>query len=261
MMVNKKDKQIQSLSYSYGEVGLGFDIDTHGPFGDNYACAHAYKKTEKILIALYLVTNSVPEKESARNIVRDKAILILSDILQLRSGFKSTGPNKVGNVIASIYEVISLLDVLHVSGFVSDMNLMVLKSELSDLIIFLRDATDTETSEKVMFNDEHFNTGDIKDTSSIKDIKRTSFNIKDINKGVRGGRSVSTPASTARKHNERSATILKLVKDKKNVSVKDISVVITDCSEKTIQRELITLINENVLKKEGERRWSTYSLT
>jgi hypothetical protein len=35
---------------------------------------------------------------------------------------------------------------------------------------------------------------------------------------------------------------------------------IKDCSEKTIQRELIVLVSEKVVKKEGERRWSVYSI-
>jgi len=42
--------------------------------------------------------------------------------------------------------------------------------------------------------------------------------------------------------------------------VKDFAKVITDISEKTIQRELLDLVQRGVIKKEGERRWSRYSL-
>jgi hypothetical protein len=42
--------------------------------------------------------------------------------------------------------------------------------------------------------------------------------------------------------------------------MKDFVKVIPECSEKTIQRELLDLVGKGVLKKEGERRWSTYSL-
>lgn len=58
----------------------------------------------------------------------------------------------------------------------------------------------------------------------------------------------------------RSQAIVSIVRAKGNVSIRDISAVITDCSEKTIQRELLDLVRRGVLRKEGERRWSTYRL-
>jgi predicted HTH transcriptional regulator len=58
----------------------------------------------------------------------------------------------------------------------------------------------------------------------------------------------------------RRERILSIIKDKGEATIKDVSSVITDCSEKTIQRELMSLISEGVLVKEGERRWSIYKL-
>jgi hypothetical protein len=266
-MLSKKDNQITALHNSYGDISLEFDTNVHGPFGDNYACAHAYKKTEKILIALHLVTNNVPEKEPSRIAVRDKSVCILSDILLLRSGFKSAGSEKVEQVIVGIFEVISLLDILHASGFVSDMNLEVLKKELGGLIIFIRESSDTKLSERVTFDSGHFKIDDLHSEKSkgqsVKDTLRVlsqgkGHNVKKISKG--GTPSVNSVGSASAKHDERRDAILKLIKDKNSVNVKDVSAVITDCSEKTLQRELISLVNENVLKKEGERRWSVYSL-
>jgi hypothetical protein len=54
--------------------------------------------------------------------------------------------------------------------------------------------------------------------------------------------------------------ILSIIKDKVQVTIKDISGAITDVSEKTIQRELMSLISDGTLRKEGERRWSKYSI-
>lgn len=59
---------------------------------------------------------------------------------------------------------------------------------------------------------------------------------------------------------DRRATILGLVQKKDRITVKDAANLIKDCSEKTIQRELLALVKQGVLKKEGERRWSTYSM-
>lgn len=42
--------------------------------------------------------------------------------------------------------------------------------------------------------------------------------------------------------------------------IKDISTVIRDVSEKTIQRELQAMVEEGILSRSGERRWTTYAL-
>ncbi len=60
---------------------------------------------------------------------------------------------------------------------------------------------------------------------------------------------------------DRRAAILSVIQNKKKVSIKDISTLIRTVSEKTIQRELTALITEGIVRKEGERRWSTYSLS
>ena len=62
------------------------------------------------------------------------------------------------------------------------------------------------------------------------------------------------------KRSNRQNIILSLLKKKKELTIKDISQIIKDCSEKTIQRELISFINAGVLKKTGQRRWSKYAL-
>lgn len=59
---------------------------------------------------------------------------------------------------------------------------------------------------------------------------------------------------------DRRTNVLNVIRDKGEATIKDIVEVISDCSEKTIQRELITLINDNVIVREGERRWSKYKL-
>ncbi|OIP64421.1 hypothetical protein AUK15_03290 [Candidatus Nomurabacteria bacterium CG2_30_43_9] len=71
----------------------------------------------------------------------------------------------------------------------------------------------------------------------------------------------STPrAITDVAKESRRARILKLVKDNREVTIKDIATHFADLSEKTIQREIVSLVENGVLKKFGERRWSRYAL-
>jgi DNA-binding transcriptional ArsR family regulator len=58
---------------------------------------------------------------------------------------------------------------------------------------------------------------------------------------------------------DRAERIKTVLEAKPQASVKDIAEVITDVSEKTIQRELNSLIEKGQVIREGERRWSRYS--
>jgi DeoR/GlpR family transcriptional regulator of sugar metabolism len=69
--------------------------------------------------------------------------------------------------------------------------------------------------------------------------------------------SLQTPRDIASKQ-DRTAKILALIKDKKDLSIKDVSIAFTDCSEKTIQRELNTLVSKGHIRKVGSKRWSRY---
>lgn len=85
---------------------------------------------------------------------------------------------------------------------------------------------------------------------------------------LRMGRALVSDASTKRQQNDRKqevqkdrrAVILGILQKKDSITVKDVSNVIRDCSEKTLQRELLALVTQGVLVKEGERRWSTYRI-
>lgn len=59
---------------------------------------------------------------------------------------------------------------------------------------------------------------------------------------------------------DRAERIKTVLEAKPQASVKDVSEIITDVSEKTIQRELNSLIEKGQVVREGERRWSRYSV-
>ena len=61
---------------------------------------------------------------------------------------------------------------------------------------------------------------------------------------------------------QRRQQIMHMLAGKKNgVSIKEVSVKFGDLSQKTIQRELAVLVARGFVTKEGERRWSRYSLS
>lgn len=262
-MENKKD--IQGYTTGKAQELTNEQVSKLSPFGVNHACGHAYKRTERILLALYLVTNFVPENEPARLMIRDKSLRILSDILSLRSGFRSAGSGRVDSVIALIHENLSLLEVIYAGGFISNMNREVLKQEFVNLILFLRSVEDGAEAESLELGDAYFKDTDEQLHGQQLNKKDNVFYNKKTN--IQRTQSQQKPGTTskgqkgfAERHVGRRDEILSIIKDKKSVSIKDIASIVTGCSEKTLQRELIALVTEGVLKKEGERRWSTYLL-
>lgn len=59
---------------------------------------------------------------------------------------------------------------------------------------------------------------------------------------------------------DRTARIKTVLEAKPEATIKDLSDIITDVSSKTIQRDLNSLIEQGEVIRQGERRWSKYSL-
>jgi len=265
-------KDMQATNEPINYEGLYSDANVSvNPFGQNRAAEIAYKKVERIVLATHLVTNFVPERECVRDTVRNKSQDLLPLVMELRGGLQSVGPHAVERVQAHVRQILSLLDIVHASGYISNMNLEVLKFAYADLVRFIEKSQEGSASESLELHekelmsvtrDSHVSEiskgqkKSIKDTS-VKDIQKDIKVIKDIQQ------SEDTRAQslrTKRRLKSRRMAILDVVTKKSPIHIKDIAKEITDCSEKTIQRELSSLVNDNVLVKEGSKRWTTYSL-
>jgi Fic family protein len=98
---------------------------------------------------------------------------------------------------------------------------------------------------------ESLNFLDARLSDSVFDRSHT----KDVYKGQ--------SSTSSKGHNERAERILDFLRKQKSqggqgASIKDIAATIKGCSEKTIQRELGVLIEEGLVRRVGERRWSQY---
>jgi len=85
---------------------------------------------------------------------------------------------------------------------------------------------------------------------------RTDLYIKD-NKGQVKETSLKTKGHHVQE-SKRAPLILGFVRKHTGSSIKDISRAVKGCSEKTIQRDLAMLIEQGLIEKRGERRWSIY---
>jgi len=264
-----KDIQNNTELTNYSVRGSDANMSV-SPFGHNRAAELAYKKVERLVLATHLVTNYVPESEYVRERVRKNSQELLPLVMALREGLQSGGPANIAGVLAHVRQVLSLLDILHASQYISDMNLDVLKGAYADFARFLERSVHGSAAESVALDDDYFaaeqtvsqgqkskgHTTSVKDISITDTVKDTPV-VKDM-KAETGKRSQSLRVK--RRTTNRRVMILDIVTKKSPIHVKELATEMPDCSGKTIQRELAALVRDGVLKKSGLKRWTQYSL-
>ena len=218
---------------------------------------YVYKKTEKLTTAVYMVTNLFSDNEPMKWTLRKK----VSDLLSFTVGYKDVLGSQhidfINDLKTRILEAVSLLEVSSRSGLISVMNFSIIKQEFLNLMnnLYSSESKPKESTQhllpKSFFDGVTLPVSKTTYQLTGEPTKIPNNYLKDKNQA---------PDSGVFKRNNRQNIILGLLKKKKELTIKDISHVIKDCSEKTIQRELISLITAGVLKKTGERRWSKYSL-
>lgn len=207
------------------------------------------KRTERISSALYLITGFFPENDPLTFRLREVSVSLLSLMSHFigESRREIMGKSKEAHRIT--IELVSLLDTAKLAGFVSDMNFGIISDEIEKVAVSLR-AIVTSEGTSILLDDSFF------------DVPKDSLNHKvapkrPIYSPIPAQKEKNGPVDMKRK--SRRESILSVIRKQDMVGIKEISNTIKDCSEKTIQRELLSLVAEGVLKKQGERRWSVYS--
>jgi hypothetical protein len=240
------------------------------------------KKLEKVVTALYMVSDCMDESEPMKIALRTLGVNLISSIHSIGLDKPITKNFSLATIETDLGKALSFVDIASTVGLISTMNGGILKNELEKLQNMISQIIDSNansgfkntnfearalstfalkeflTTDEPAFPAAPMNTMIFKG-HDIKDTKVMSF-TKMSNKLDSAQTKKTTPSSSdmAIKMMRRS-NILKIIKDKNEVTIKDISTIIKDCSEKTLQRELSGLVLENVLKKEGNKRWSKYS--
>ncbi len=157
------------------------------------------------------------------------------------------------------------------------MNYGIISTELRKLSEFLMTSSANSLSAKIAFDPNMFdgnynfspeksfkNNFEVMDQgqeSNFSSATKGQKDIKDIsNNNVLNKVSDIKIEKKVKDKNSRQQIILEMLKSGVKLSIKDFAQNIKDVSEKTIQRELILMLEKGLLKKEGERRWSKYFL-
>jgi len=276
-----KDIQRDISSNNQGQSLVSFKESLADKEENNFF-SYVSKKTEKVVTALYMVTDLMDDTEPIKDKLRRTGVDLLSETHSDKSVLKIT-------MFAE--SIISFIKLASSVGLISEMNQGILDREFFSIVSELHKHKEnkknkatsdifgegffglTEEVERLkdMLNNDNGNyngqtfinrqgllnsNGQIKDNNKdmsqrIKDNEKKSNNKPEY-KGSAG--------DTQRQRDSRRREIIDIIKAKKAVTIRDISAVIFGVSEKTLQRELVSLVAQNVLKKEGQKRWSRYSL-
>jgi hypothetical protein len=265
---HKKDIEHDATGHSRPELSLN-NQNPIDYFSQDQSFVFVYKKTEKLATALYMITNLFGDNEPMKWTLRTKVSNLLSFIIGFKDVLESREYEFSNEVKTKVLEVVSLLEVASRSGLVSPMNFSILKAEFMNLVHALGNVR-KEAGErtqfalpKTFFDVPRSQTSHGMQTATHSPHTDISHDHEHKGQHVHIKDSMSLTGSEHAdifKKTNRQSIIINLLKKKKDLTIKDIALVIRDCSEKTIQRELISLIEAGVLKKTGERRWSRYSL-
>ncbi len=227
--------------------------------------AVSYNKTNKLITALYMVTDTMEKEEPMRLKLRTLGIEILSDINLSKTVFD----------IEKITAILSFLNIASDIRMISEMNCNILRKEFTEL----KESIQQFTTQNNLWFEEFLETSPHPDFSTPLHLQKNgegkgvSFNKGHSTRiGVQKGSTLMDALNKvghAEKFevlkNKRRDSIIKIIKSKPDgMSIKDIMLAIhslgEEIGEKTLQRELISMVKDNVLKKTGSKRWSRYFL-
>ena len=250
------DRDVKNKSAKYGDFVLEKTI-FNNIFEKDIRRVFMYKKAERLAKALCLIAPAFTESSSLRCRIDEIAIgLIDAAILPVSAARDALSRH--------LLTLSSILSMARTTGLLSPMNAELISRETHFLLqevaayeepqisfdeaptlsniakVALKQETILHSAESKRIDSTHAVRGEqsSRDKGHIKDTARLSGNrIKD-----------------------RQEAVMSVIRNKGSVSIKDISGMIRGVSEKTIQRELLALIEQGIVLKRGERRWSTYSL-
>lgn len=223
---------------------------------------NVFKKTEKIVSVIFYILSETKvsyHTETHLQLIKDRALKtheLSLETLPLQTHDRHEG---VLRLQYGLVALLSTLRIAHVAKVIPDEVLHLLTEQLDAVMRYLsnhylsREGVPTEVLTELLIPKSFSRpaTKSVSQSPSVSRQRRVSIPAGDI----------STDAYLVYSQlTDRAERIKTVLEAKPQATIKDISEVITDVSEKTIQRELNSLIEKGQVLREGERRWSKYSV-
>jgi len=232
-------------------------------------------RAEKLVTALYMVTDCIDGDDPMKMKLRDRGVHLLSHLHAILVASASNLHSGCATCISVIREIKSFLSIASSLGFISAMNHDILNQEFEILNKKLseeKDRTHNGISPNIEIRDRHHSSSFVIPQTLLSDLENIDNDLVNIEREIKDNHSHKGHIKDIQKDKKishalkvglrvtRSDAILRAIKDKGQAGIKDITDIVTGCSEKTIQRELNMLIKNNKVKKVGKKRWAKYEL-
>ncbi|MCE9541029.1 hypothetical protein K8R03_00530 [Candidatus Kaiserbacteria bacterium] len=233
------------------------------PFGENRAGDRAYRRAERIASAIHLLTNHIGSDEPVSSAIRSGAVDLLQQMLLLRDEMRAPQSSFLMAAQARIRQLISLVRILTVSGYISMQNATTMVEALDELGNFMSVAQRSMLSES--FSVSRDDLLDVRTSAParavriVKDIKDTA-DAAPLNQSVSDVSESDNSAFRKGQITVRAQSILDILQSGGVMAIKDICSNLPEYSEKMIQRELLGLVEGGKVKKTGLKRWSRYTI-
>jgi len=247
-MPDKKDTQ----SGKYEILSVFSNETKTNPFGRNVTAHRAYRRVERIAAVAYVLTRNVSDNEPLKTKVREASHALVAATADLEQGFRPSQDSVREKIEMQAHVLGTLIRLLALGGYISSQNMNLTLEALDDLVVFLRQSRHSLLSEKNPLTKGDLSPLEANGAEAMPTTRQPAAHSQH--------KAESEPQVRTVKHGSRQETILTLLRKSGALGIKDIAAHLTDCGEKTVQRELAALVEQKKLKKEGEKRWSKYTL-
>lgn len=238
-------------------------------FMDSRIPKELHRKLFELTLALYRVTDFFPQGEALRKHLREKA----NEIFGLASeyGFSPDSEREAVTIFAKVESIKGYIGIARSLRFVKPINLTVLEREYDALAGFfgrelatLKEEVEAaipsfEKREELSTWEDFAKRLPRKKQGKNEDVSDMSDKQREI---ARTANNSNNPVEILDLNgiSDRQKKILGYIQKTSQAKISDFYAFFTDISSKTIQRDLQDLVAKNFLKKEGEKRWTVYSL-
>ncbi len=222
---------------------------------------NVFKKTEKTISVVYYILSFIERNERTTthlNYINDKALKAYELALDSLSYYPYEVKEKVFPLQQGLVALMGSLKLGNAGGVITDEVFALLASEIDLAQRYLKNHFLSSTPVSLGENLK-FLAGPVPKKTNVSGGE--GRRIRQASRSNIPAGDISTDAHLVYSQLVDRATRIKTVLEAKpEATIKDIAEVITDVSEKTIQRELNSLIEKGQVLRQGERRWSKYSI-
>lgn len=225
---------------------------------NNEYYSNVFKKTERTVSVVFYILSYIERKQETEFHIKtlsDRAMAVHEASLATLSLYEYEAREKIFPFQQSLVALEGSLRIANAARVLNDEVLALLLSEVDLVQRYLRNHFVGAIPLSMQQSDDESLTGMLKrpqrSAPSVSRQSRVAIPKGDISSDAHMVYSQLV---------DRGSRIKTVLEAKPAATIKDIAEVITDVSEKTIQRELNSLIEKGQVIREGERRWSKYSV-